>query len=45
MVPLYLKTEYSLLESMIRIPDLISYAKSHHIDTLAITDSNLYGAM
>lgn len=45
MVPLYLKTEYSLLESMIRIPDLISYAKEHHIDTLAITDSNLYGAM
>ncbi len=39
------KTEYSLLNSMIRIPDLISYAKNHEMDTLAICDNNLFGAM
>ncbi len=43
-IPLYVKTENSLLKSMIRIKDLISYAKQHGLHTLAITDDNLYGA-
>ena len=43
-IPLYVKTENSLLQSMIRIKDLISFAKTNHLKTLAITDSNLYGA-
>lgn len=43
-IPLYVKTENSLLKSMIRIPDLIAYAKEHHLKALAIVDDNLYGA-
>ena len=43
--PIYIKTEYSLLESMIRIPELITYAKENHIKALAITDNNLSGVM
>lgn len=43
-IPLYVKTENSLLQSMIRIPELIAYAKEHHLKALGLADSNLYGA-
>lgn len=43
-IPLYVKTENSLLESMVRIKDLIAFAKIHHLSALAIADANLYGA-
>ena len=42
-VPLYIKTEYSLLHSMIRTSELIKYALDNNIHTLTITDSNLFG--
>lgn len=45
MVPLNLKTEYSLLSSLIRIPELIVYAKEQGWTSLVLTDTNLYGAM
>lgn len=44
-VPLYIKTDYSLLSSLIQIEDLVTYAKKQHLKALTITDSNLYGAM
>lgn len=44
-VPLNLKTEYSLLSSLIKIPKLIEFAKVNHIDTLTITDNNMFGVM
>lgn len=44
-VPLNLKTEYSLLSSLIKIPKLIEFAKTNHIDTLTITDNNMFGVM
>ncbi|MDD3187703.1 MAG: DNA polymerase III subunit alpha [Bacilli bacterium] len=44
-VPLYLKTHYSLLNSMIKINDLINYAKKNNIQALTITDNNMYGVM
>ena len=43
--PINLKTEYTLLTSLIRIPSLITYAKENHIQALTITDDNLSGAM
>ncbi len=43
-IPLYVKTENSLLKSMIQIKELIEFAKKHHLKALAITDENLYGA-
>lgn len=43
-VPLYIKTDYSLLQSMITIKKLISYAKNNNLNTLSITDNNMCGA-
>lgn len=44
-VPLYIKTNYSLLSSMIKIDDLILYAKKNNLKVLTITDNNMYGVM
>ncbi|MFA5604074.1 MAG: DNA polymerase III subunit alpha [Bacilli bacterium] len=44
-VPLYIKTNYSLLSSMIKIDDLVIYAKQNSIKQLTITDNNMYGVM
>ncbi len=44
-IPLYVKTNYSLLSSLISIDKLIEYASKNHISSLAITDSNMFGAM
>ena len=40
-----IKTEYSLLDSMIKVDDLISFAKENNIKTLSICDTNLCGVM
>ena len=42
--PLYIKTENSLLQSLIRIDDLIEFAKKNNIKSLTITDNKMYGA-
>ena len=43
--PLYIKTENSLLNSMISIDKLIDFAKKNNIKSLTITDNNMYGVM
>ena len=43
--PLYIKTNYSLLSSLIKIDDLILFAKDHGFKKLAICDDNMYGTM
>ncbi len=43
--PLYIKTNNSLLESLIKIDELIMYAKAHNIKALTITDNRMYGVM
>lgn len=42
---LNIKTDYELLTSLIKIKDLISYAKRNNISTLGIADSNLFSFM
>ncbi len=42
--PLYVKTEYSLLSSLIRMDELIDYCVKHHISSLGISDDALFGA-
>lgn len=42
--PLYVKTEYSLLSSLIRIDELIDYCAQHRIPSLGISDEALFGA-
>lgn len=43
--PLYIKTNNSLLTSLIKIDELVSYALNNNINTLTITDNNMYGVM
>ncbi len=43
--PLYVKTNNSLLESMIRIEELIEFSKVNNIKALTITDNRMYGVM
>ena len=44
-IPLYIKTDNSLQDSMITIPNLIMYAKNNNILELGIADSTMYGVM
>lgn len=44
-MPIYLKTVYSFLTSLITIDDLIMYAKSNNLTSLCICDNNMYGVM
>lgn len=43
--PLNIKTDNYLLNSMIKIDDLINYALRKHINCLTITDNNMYGVI
>ena len=43
--PLYIKTDNSLQSSLIKINDLIEFAKNNNIKSLSITDNNMYGVM
>lgn len=44
-IPLNVKTSYSLLSSLNDIPTLIKKCKDHGIDSIAITDANMFGVM
>ena len=43
--PLYVKTDYSLLSSLIKIDNLIKKLKDKNITSCAIVDDNLFGTM
>ena len=40
-IPLGIKTDYEILGSLIKIPDLISFLKSNNISSVGIIDNNL----
>ena len=42
-IPLYNKSNYSLLSSLLRIDDIIRYATNNHLNSIAITDFNMFG--
>jgi DNA polymerase-3 subunit alpha len=44
-VPLWVKTDYSILSSLIKIDDLINELSLHEIKACAISDDNLFGTM
>ena len=44
-IPLGIKTDYSLLQSLIKIPDLINILKEHNVTACGILDDNLFGSM
>lgn len=43
--PLFIKTDYSLLSSLIKIDDLIENLKKKNISSCGVADNNLYGTM
>ena len=45
MGPLYIKSDNSLLKSLIKIDDLIAYAINNNIKSLALTDDTMYGVL
>lgn len=44
-IPLYNKSNYSLLSSMLTIDDLVSFAVNHKISSMALSDDSMYGVM
>ena len=44
-IPLWNKSNYTLLSSLLKIDDIIAYAKDHTIPSIAISDSNMFGTM
>ena len=45
-IPLHIHSEYSLLDGMIRVPDLVNYAKENDLPAIAITDHGvMYSAI
>lgn len=44
-IPLFNKTNYTLLSSLLKIDDLIEYAQKNNISSISITDTNMYGTM
>jgi DNA polymerase-3 subunit alpha len=46
LIPLHIHTEYSLLDGMIRVHDLVNYAKDNDLGAVAITDHGvMYSAV
>ena len=44
-IPLNIRTDYSLLHSMIKIKELVKFAKENNLKALTITDDNMFGTM
>ena len=44
-IPLYNKSNYSLLESMLLIDDILEYALNNKLDSIGLCDNNMYGVM
>jgi len=44
-VPLKINTEYTLLQSTIKVSELVEFLKSNNITSCAICDDNLYGVI
>ena len=44
-IPLYNKTTYSFLSSLLSVDDLIKIAIDNNLKSISITDNNLFGAM
>ncbi len=44
-IPLYNKSNYTLLSSLLKIDDLVTYAENNNISSMALTDTTMYGTM
>ena len=44
-IPLYNKSNYNLLSSLLKIDDIVDYAKTNQLPSISIADSNMFGTM
>ena len=44
-IPLWNKSNYTLLSSLLKIDDLIEYAEKNNLPSIAIADTNMFGTM
>ena len=44
-IPLFNKSNYTMLSSLLKIDDIINFAKNNNIPGIALTDTNMYGTM
>ena len=44
-IPLYNKSNYTLLSSMLKIDDIIEYAKKNSLKSISLVDTNMFGTM
>ena len=44
-IPLFNKSNYTLLSSLLTTTDIVDYAEKQNISVIAITDTNMYGTM
>lgn len=44
-IPLYNKSNYTLLSSLLKIDDIINYAISNNMQSIAISDNNMFATM
>ena len=45
MIPIYNKSNYTLLSSLLKIDDIINYAKNNSLSSISLTDNNMFGTM
>ena len=44
-IPLFNKSNYTILSSLLKIDDIVNFAKNNNISSIALTDTNMYGTM
>ena len=44
-IPLNNKTNYTLLSSLLKVDDMLSYAEKNKLDSICIIDRNMYSTM
>ena len=44
-IPLYNKSNYNLLSSLLKIDDIVKFAKNNNLTSISLTDSNMFSTM
>lgn len=44
-IPLYNKSNYNLLSSLLKIDDIVKFAEDNNLTSISLTDSNMFGTM
>ena len=44
-IPLFNKSNYTILSSLLKIDDIVNFAKNNNISSISLVDTNMYGTM